>query len=58
MTQEEFKEQLLVELSNFVKNMNALLPDGTEHSFPDWYKVFGRWLEIGTDMEQVAWGTE
>ena len=59
ITKEEFKEQLLEELDVFIKNMDMLQrvdhkpgqPLEQKNHFPAWYRMFGRWLEIGTDKE-------
>ena len=50
MTVERFASELNKEVIGFVENIQYLKVG--EHSFPDWYRMFGSWLELGTDMEE------
>jgi len=55
-TVEEFTKELEANFPAFVQNMNNLKVK--PQSFPEWYEMFGRWLEVGTDMEDEYWGDE
>ena len=54
MELDEFSEKLLKEFQIYLENMRLLKP--STMSFPEWYEDFGRWLEVGTDMEYVYHG--
>lgn len=54
MTLKEFEEEFKTSLPTFVKNMeNCNLTDG--RTFPEWFRMFMDWSEVGTDMEEEYW---
>jgi hypothetical protein len=55
MTVEEFRKEITTTIDAFVSNMNNLSFYKEGMSFPKWYELFGRWLEVGTDMENEYW---
>ena len=53
---EHFCEELVENLKMFEQNMKK--ENAKPQSFPEWYNMFGRWLEVGTEMEQEYWGDD
>lgn len=56
MTIEEFTTELRIDLSAFYQNMKN--QNAQPQTFPEWYNMFGRWLEVGTEMEDEYWSEE
>ena len=56
MTIKEFEEQIKVSLPTFLKNMENLGLNEESKPFPEWFKMYMRWSEVGTDMEEEYWG--
>lgn len=54
MTLKEFEEEFKTSLPTFVKNMENLnFVDGK--TFPEWFRMFMDWSEVGTDTEEEYW---
>ena len=49
----EFLGQLTMDMGAFGKNMEHLKMK--DMSFPEWYELFGAWLEVDTSMEEECW---
>jgi hypothetical protein len=46
----EFVDEVTNYINIFANNMEVTGAKDT--SFPDWYEMFGAWLEVGTDEEE------
>jgi hypothetical protein len=50
---DEFTDDFLKNFKLFLVNMEKL--GINDLSFPDWFELFGAWLEVGTDMEELSY---
>jgi len=55
MTLKEFQEEITKSNGSFAINIENIGAYKNEMSFPKWYEMFGRWLEVGTEMESEYW---
>ena len=53
---EEFIKVLSENAIIFEDNMNHLKM--RPQTFPEWYNMFGAWLDVGTSMESECWFEE
>lgn len=54
MTIKEFEEEIKKSVVTFAKNMENLNIESK--TFPQWFEMYMRWSEVGTDMEEEYWG--
>jgi len=50
----DFSAEVVGQLPYFIRNMKKLGVGPC--SFPEWYELFGAWLEVGTGFEGSTYG--
>lgn len=55
MKVQKFVDEIREHLPTFLENMKQLKLGEKNLTVDEWYEMFGRWCEIGTDMQKEYW---